>query len=217
MGWERQRIWRNILNFVHIPKTAGTFFITSVAKQNNINILGHTFCYGVEVLGWESWIDKSNISKKTYIGGFGSKSNLVSCVRNPFDLFASYFSYNGKDGSLGWGNCREIHGINDFNEFVEFYIDCDENEFHFPPFERSLFAQIYDKRMNYLNPDVIRFENLDSDIKKFCKKYSLKFSGGIKNESKQKKPTNYLEKHVEKLRKIWKDDLRRFNYDFYIT
>ena len=76
---------------------------------------------------------------------------------------------------------------------------------------------ITDSNGNLVVDDILRFENLDENIKNFCKKYNLKeVMLPKKNGSPRKK--NYIDYYddelIEFVSRIYADDLKFFNYKF---
>lgn len=219
------------LSFIHIPKTAGTYLHHTVLMPNEkrINNIGHAYCYPVKVVGWKSWDknhrDYNSLSNSQEFNTFDyNKDNLYfSIVRNPFDLLHSYYHYQGKDGSSGWGNCRMIHNLNSFAEFVDHYLS--DEEWHLSPMKSSLYSMAKNKDNKIIIDDFIKFnsdpQRLFVRVVNFCEKYKLKINENFatlkSNESKVSKPdyrSSYRPDQVDKLKILWKQDLQYFNYDF---
>ena len=217
--------------FVKIPRTASTFFeynfynkiINYEGETHRIISVGHSWLYPTKIKGWLDWDNPTQeqcIFRNVLTYGIPPKERIVTIVRNPFDLFLSYYNYN-------WAWCRKHHkldevnfSITDFRKFVDIYIDENE-QFHAPALKSSLFSQLKDIDGNWVINDstiLLRFENLNEDLDNFCKKCGLV----IENRSKQainssgKKTTDwyraYTNEQIIKLSKIWESDLEKFKY-----
>ena len=222
------------LVFVKIPKTASTFFESNFCNKvgsvngNNVKIgsVGHSWLYPTKIKGWRDW-DYPNqqwgVSRDVAVYWIGnSDTRIVTIVRNPFELFFSYFNYD-------WAWCRSSHQLpidsytkEDFQKFVDIYLN-DNIPFHAPAFKKSLFSQLKDKEGNWIlkpNSIVIRFERLEEDMNIFSRMVNLPitdYSTKSKN-SAGKKPCKwneaYRDDQIEKLNELWKDDLEYFDYSF---
>lgn len=224
----------NRLLFIKIPKTASTFFEKNFDKKNikineikyKIISVGHSWIYKTQIKGWGDW-NTPNQKLGIYrdLGTFEIKNTdkIVTIVRNPFDLFYSYFNFN-------WAWCRTYHNlpidsytIFDFRKFVDIYLD-QSITFHAPAFKKSLFSQLKDKNNKWIINNesiVLKFENLDKEITKFSKLTSANIidnSDLAKNVASQKKPCKlkdaYLPYQIRTLSKLWEDDLNYFNYEY---
>ena len=222
------------LLFIKVPKTGSTFFeknfdlrettIDGVRRQ--ISSVGHSWLYPTQIKGWLDW-DYPNqpqgVFRDVMTYDLKPSDRLVTVVRNPFALLFSYFNYD-------WSWCRKYHNLprgkytkEDFQKFVDIYLDR-SIVFHAPSLRTSLFSQLKDVEGNWILKDdsiIIRFENLKDEIDKFCNLSNLKLrdnSDTAKNEAKQTKPCEWWEAYrldqIEKLNKLWKDDLDYFGYSF---
>jgi hypothetical protein len=221
------------LVFVKVPKTASTFFEKNFdLKIANINgnpqrirSVGHSWLYPTQIKGWRDW-DFPNQQWGVYrdVDTYFIKptDRIVTIVRNPFELLFSYFNYD-------WAWCRSSHNLptenytkEDFQNFVDIYLD-DSIPFHAPSLRKSLFSQLKDKDGNWILKNdsiVMRFERLNEDIQIFSKITNIPitdYSDNAKNKA-NKKPCNWNEAYridqIEKLNKLWKDDLDYFGYNF---
>ena len=223
--------------YVKIPRTASTFFesnfynrfINYKGEHQRIISVGHSWVYPTQIKGWRDW-DYPNqpqgIFRDVLTYSIPRNETIITIVRNPFDLLISYFNYN-------WAWCRKFHNlsldknypVSEFRKFVDIYLD-DTIEFHAPALRKSLFSQLKDIDGNWLIDDtsiILRFENLDEDIKNFSNQYGI----GISDTSKQAinssgiKPIRlesaYSNEQIEKLSKLWETDLKYFSYEPPIT
>lgn len=213
--------------FVSIPATNSEVFEKTFHGRNSmvdgipnrIFSVGITWTYPTEIKGWLDW-DYPNRERglyrkvATYEKRFSDR--LVFIVRNPFSLFFEYFRSN-------WADCRKHHNIStdgfskqDFQRFVDLYLDRSES-FHAPAYKKSLFSSLKTKDGKWLldsNSIVLRYENLENDIKSFAKKVNISAPEKITiNESNLWKEF-YRSDQIEDLTKLWNDDLQRFNYSF---
>ena len=220
------------INFIHVPKTGGTYFHHCVLRHNKQKIkdLGHAFCYQAAAYNWKTWIQSTKYQKRLNkwtdlpVFQFNKDELYHTIVRNPFELFYSYYSYQGNDGSKGWGNVNEIHSFHTFNDFVEFYLS--ENTWHLPVLKKSLFAMIKDRHNNFIINDYIKYDrnNFQSKIISYCNRNDLKFKqSNDHRDLNTNKDTDYYKKHyrrqytdnqVQRLSDLWQDDLKYFNYSF---
>jgi hypothetical protein len=221
------------LIFVKLPNTKSTFFennfdlkIANInGEQKRIRSVGHSWLYTTQIKGWRDW-DFPNQKSAVYrdVDTYNVKPNdrVVTIVRNPFELLFSYFNYD-------WACCKTYHNLptenytkEDFQKFVDIYLD-DSIPFHAPAFKKSLFSQLKDKDGNWILKNdsiVMRFETLNQDIQIFSKIVNIPISDySDKSKNKEnKKPCNWNEAYrsdqIEKLNKLWKDDLDYFGYNF---
>jgi hypothetical protein len=194
--------------FVKIPRTASTFFeynfynkiINYEGETHRIISVGHSWLYPTKIKGWLDWdnpTQEQGIFRNVLTYGIPPGERIVTIVRNPFDLFLSYYNYN-------WAWCRKYHKLD-----------------HAPALKKSLFSQLKDINGNWVINDstiLLRFENLNEDLDNFCKKCGLV----IENRSEQainssgKKATDwyraYTNEQIIKLSKIWESDLEKFKY-----
>lgn len=218
--------------FVKIPRTASTFFesnfynkdINYEGRWHKIISVGHSWLYPTKIKGWLDWDNpeqESGIYRNVLTYGIPADEVIITIIRNPFDLFLSYYNYN-------WAWCRKFHNLNetdfslsDFRKFVDIYLDSDI-PFHAPALKQSLFSQLKDKEGNWAIDNnhtiFLRFENLENDINEFCKKTGLTIQNRTPQaiNSSGKKTTDwyraYTNEQVTKLSKLWEADLHRFKY-----
>ena len=136
---------------------------------------------------------------------------IFAVVRNPFDIFASYYLHHKVDG---WAKVKVVHNINSFDEFVDKYIDPDF-KWHLPPMKRSMFSFAKDQNDQFLVDGFFKLEEADK-LSNFVQ--SLGYSGlPFKNKTPHK--TDHYSKYykpdqVDQLTKIWAKDLEKFNYTY---
>jgi len=154
--------------------------------------------------GWKNPILDNKMEK-------GDK--FVAIVRNPFDLFVSYFLHYRQ---TGWASVNLVHEITSFDDFVSKYVDPNF-VWHLPPMKKSMFSFIYDKNDNLMIDEYYKLEKID-EVNTFLKNNNLpELHLENKTENKKDYKTYYNEEQVDTLREIWKKDLEYFNYDFNIS
>ena len=139
-------------------------------------------------------------------------------TRNPFARIVSTWKmFNNKEDGRSktfWSNYKRITG-NDIN-YLKFEDFCDNLEI-FLKFEPHLQKQV---DFLFYPPDlVLRLEEINSCIKKLCKKINL--TGDVSssfprlNSKKYRHYSNYYNDETKKIvEHIYKDDLNNFNYVF---
>jgi len=222
------------LLFIKIPKTGSTFFEKNFdlketsfdGTHRQISSVGHSWLYPTQIKGWLDWDfpnQPQGVFRDVMTYDIRTSDKIVTVVRNPFALLFSYFNYD-------WSWCRKYHNLprgkytkEDFQKFVDIYLDR-SIVFHAPSLRTSLFSQLKDVEGNWILKDdsiIIRFENLKDEIDEFCNLTNLKLSDNsdtAKNTAKQDKPCEWWEAYrvdqIERLTKLWKDDLDYFGYSF---
>lgn len=183
--------------FIHIPKTAGLSICHGLL---DVNAVGH-------------------MPLKYYHNIFGDKKfnqyYKFTFVRNPWDRVFSAFNYLKSGGvskdDLKWKSV--FNKYDDFNIFVKEWLDNDNIllSLHFMP-------QIYFLKNSYgvIEFDFIgKFETLENDYNYL----KLKFNGkelkriNVSNQSITYKNA-YNKESIEKVRKLYKQDIELLGYDF---
>ena len=230
--------------FIHIPKTGGTFFKNSIGvagmRHAQVSNLAHAFPYHFTVDGWNPNANKYSLMPwlknmqyhRVYNPDYTAETDnldYVTIIRNPFDLFYSYWRYVPKDMSdwtansvpvSGWANCNGLMGTATFSDFVEHYLDP-EKEWHIPPLKTNLFAQIYRKDDTLIpKPEnILRCEHLQVELVRWCEKNEIPYQH-VPQDKRNINPVsdNHYDKYTTlqryKLGEVWKEQLRTFEYEF---
>jgi hypothetical protein len=201
--------------FTSIQKTGGTSLRNAIKTKNDpkMRFFDHGYVYDPweckekENKYWNKYNFKSsaNISKD-----YNPLNTIISVIRNPFDIFVSYFLHAKKDG---WGMVNRIHNLHTFDQFTEYYLAPDK-EWHLPPMKNSMFSFIYNKQGELISDLCYKLENVD--------KIETLLAGlrippmGFSNKTilKDDYRRYYKTKKIDALNKVWKRDLEHFKYTF---
>ena len=189
--------------FIHIPKTGGTSIESALCRKEPDH--------------------RKHISFSQYESELGSgiKSYFVfSVVRNPWDRMVSYWKYRqGKKQAPIDGK------LSDFTDWINFVFSLDLNNLTNKVRKKNIpfFRAAIDTQFNFLKNkqgciglDVIKFENLQNDFNKICKKINIdQLSLPHKNKTKHKHYTEYYDDETREIvAKRYKKDIEIFNYSF---
>lgn len=194
--------------FIHIPKNSGTAMSNAIKKKYNKSQL-LMYC---ERKGPNIGIDKMHLYYEV-IEKFIPKNVLdkylkFCIIRNPYNKLYS-----------AWNFIKERHGYKDVNDFVKYKLNKKfiygkelipgDARVHYRP----QFTFIYDENDNQYVNFIIRYENLNNDIKELNNKFDLTIPiYGNKNTNR-----NYIKmfnkESIEKINKIYEKDFLLFNYE----
>jgi len=169
----------NLAYFVHIPKTAGNT-IRSILRTENVLInpgykkierVHHFGKRNVERIV-DSQLSFDSPYFPSYIDDLNFSKALIkfTCVRNPFDLLSSYYHHyidSTKQKNWidrGWANVNGFHGVNSFFQFIDYYCNCEPEEWHVPELNKNLFGQIFNSEGKSNLDYVIFLENIDAGL-----------------------------------------------------
>lgn len=199
--------------FIHISKNAGTSIIASAGSQ--ITVAGHRTA--------ECWLAKN-----------GREAPMFAVVRNPFDRVVSEYSYRKRRFETGEKNPHLANLDKTFEEWV--IATFREGEFRTRDFfERTGIIYNRDKmidgsliwfipqirgigssRGQILVDDILRFENLAEDWKRFSRKYQI--TGDLQHREASRRELQYQPYYTEQAREIianyYCEDFVKFGYQF---
>jgi hypothetical protein len=211
---------------VHIPKTAGNFIIRHKISDPKffpkLNQRGHYFGrddmkrFDSKHGGHTSW------DSNTW-GNYNKVKDFKDCykfaiIRNPYDLLVSYYEHDGNGKDNGWANCKTVHKITCFEDFVDKICNPDY-EWHVESFKTSLFSQLYDENDKICVDETIRYEELVKGVETFCNKHNLNYTNNnsfnFKSKNKKSDYRSYYNSYmIDLIYKTYKEDFDKFNYDF---
>lgn len=176
-----------MINYIHIPKTAGSSIIGALSVKKNVRTIGHGVNFGV--------IDLDQIKFKD------AKSNdfTFTVVRNPYDRFISAYNYLKFGGIKTELDLRysEILNSMSLDEFIDRLPEFINIIIHFVP--QYLFVDT--------NTQIFRYETLSSDLRKIGVTKIPK-----SNITKNKEISKLNEEQKQKIAKIYEKDFEIFCY-----
>ena len=219
--------------FVHIPKTAGSYIKLQLKSKKLLQNESREKFFKQHMWG-KNWVKRkpSHLSFKsnkffpnyTLMDGYKESYNrkkVITSIRNPYDLLCSYYHH----GENGWGDCNKFHKINSFKQFIDYYCNCDANDWHVPELNKCLYGQIFNSKgksnINY----VLFYENLENNIidlteknflnKMFKKNFKKKFTATNVSLKKKRSYVEYYNNYLIKLvKKKCEYELDTFQYSF---
>lgn len=201
--------------FTSIQKTGGTSLRNAIKTKNDFKI--RFFDHGYVYDPWESkekedkyWNNLNFKSSANISKDYNPLNTIISVIRNPFDIFVSYFLHSNKDG---WGLVNKLHNLHTFDQFVEYYLSPDK-EWHLPPMKNSMFSFIYNKQGELISDLCYKLENVEKieTLLAGLKIPPMGFSN--KTILKDDYRRYYKTQQIDALNKVWKRDLDYFKYTF---
>ncbi len=194
---------KNKLNFLHIPRTAGT----SVEKALNIQ---QYECLYAQIKYEQLPVCPQHMFLSEIVNKceFVKNYTTFTIVRNPFDRFVSVFlSY----ADMRW--TKDYQGL-DFEEFVHVATHLPDRK------RRIVFNGHLEPQHFYLDYNlpihIFKFENLEPLEEWLSEKVSnpIKLSYQLKNRSRTHYSDYYSSKTLKIITEFYKKDLELFNYKF---
>lgn len=196
--------------FIHVPKTAGTSITEALSPYDDRSIIetllnfkplnAFPFFYSLNPLPQHIRANKLRdylsqpIFQKLYTFAF---------VRNPWDWQVSLFHYLRE--SIFHPKYSTVCNM-DFQQFLQWRIQSykiTQNEF------------ITNRQGNIIVDFVGRFEHLEQDFRRICRKIGVPFNLPHKNKSRHR---NYRKYYTEKTKNLvvryFKQDIELFDYEF---
>ena len=212
--------------FIHIPKTGGNSISHLLKNYSDEKFIKHRPYSDLQ----NTFEIRSEITKdkhqtlEDYYNILGNKLydfQIFTVVREPLDRILSL--YYKLDLNLDTNFLvRKINHFT-FKYFNSFYFGAKYYKYKKPTFELKKFRKILETEKNqksYISlsnkiPEkiqILKFENLNSEIKKFCTEHKIKYEENYVNKS----PTNkYNEINIEELKKEIENSHHSVDYQFY--
>lgn len=207
-------------NYIHIPKSAGTFMTRRLVNINdNVYEDGHSRCISDKFLknktkdseyySSRNWFGIDLTKKKEF-----DESIKFTTIRNPYDLLSSYFV--SRFGDYDAGLERKLPH-KDFNGLIKEF--CGTNEWHLPFLREFLYFQLFDDEGNSRCDYAIIYNHLEDGISEFANKNNLNFNlGGRENSTGKKQNKSYKsyynDETIELVKNKCKLELDMFGFDF---
>jgi hypothetical protein len=195
---------RNNFLFIHIPKNSGTAMSKNILKKYKKSFL-------LKNVDRKTGIDKMHLYNNVitkYIHPKFIKRSLKFCiVRNPYNKIYS-----------AWNFIKERHGFDNINDFIKkkltkkfiygYELIKGDARVHYRPQHTFILNKNNKIYVNF----IIRYENLNNDIRKLNKKHNLKIPTYGNNKNK-----NYIEylneESIKKINELYKKDFELLNYN----
>ena len=147
-----------------------------------------------------------------------------TCVRNPWDLVVSLYSYGKPDvnGNYWWS--QDKHGASydpdtrmEFKDWLKQAKSWDwkKNKWVNNLYPYSLAYMIFDEEENFLVDYILRVENLDADLWQVRSRLGLELECGKLNTSDRTRYINYYDEESKQIISEWfAFDIKFGNYTF---
>ncbi len=192
--------------FIHVPKCAGTSITGGLLRDRGSAPLG-TLAGLAEIMRQENEVFSQTVANveharardvrrllgKTVYDGLYS----FAVVRNPWDRFKSFFRYAPQLRTA------EQAPLDSFSEFIDWVCRNDRI---------TLWDRICDREGNVIVNNVLRFENLESEIRDASDAIGFDIPLSHKNKSAPMEIEPYSEKMIEKVQQRFARDLETFGY-----
>jgi len=187
--------------FIHVPKVAGTSIVYSIYGCG----MGHV------TANHYRWYDANRFAE-FFTFGF---------VRNPWDRFASAYSYlserSGSKWDIEWAN-RNMSEAPDFDRFVKKLIDDRTYRKQVMQWQhfRPQSDYLCDRSGSVIVDFVGRFENLKNDFDEVCRKLEIEVELPHRRPTKTRRP--YMEQYdkcsIDLVSELYHTDIKQFGYNF---
>tara|TARA_R110002020_G_scaffold203056_2_gene406375 strand:+ start:396 stop:1202 length:807 start_codon:yes stop_codon:yes gene_type:complete len=138
---------------------------------------------------------------------------ILTVVRNPFDRLFSIFNYYTQQHAPK--SPEEYTLYNPDLQFEEFILSFEDTYFRNDVMLGTCFDHISIENQ-ILATDILKFENLASDFKAFCKKYDLPDLQLKRVNVNPDKPENpvYTKEMIKIVERLFEKDLNEFDYSY---
>ncbi len=205
----------DLLYFIHIPKTAGTYVTTAMAEALGSRFIreGHT----VPPCTLRPWTERFGPAHFSSVPQ--DRCTVFTVVRNPFDLLVSMYSFGFPYWAPRYARQRQHleWPFRSFREFVYKLCQWEDYPWIVPAQRKSLFFQLFDDSGAFLPDHVLRQESLESGLSKLSEALGIDIRPPQKpiNVSRSDHFSDYYDKEmVDLVTRRFGGDLEAFGYHF---
>ena len=166
------------LYFVHIPKTGGNSVRHALRRENLLTNPGHEKSQrehhwavqdAAQHIGAHRSFDSPTFPCYLHTAEFLGADISFSVIRNPFDLLVTYYHHRGnkKKRENGWADVNNDHKFSTFEQFIDFFCNCDPHDWHVPALCENLYSQLVDKSGGFAVDYLIYFDSLEDNLNRF--------------------------------------------------
>ena len=202
--------------FVHVPKTAGSSLTSALqpfCHQPQDEAINRSLSkIGINVNWFGPYLNAKYGRKHTtaqqmkiiFPNKVFEEYFKFGFVRNPWDTMVSYYHFLHSNQSSHRN--KKVQALDGFKQYLEYEIK--RNKYHQTQF-------LTDNNGELLVDYVGRFESLQDDFDKICKKVNVSASMPHSNKSKHKKYQEYYDEETRQMvAEHWKADIDMFGYTF---
>ena len=193
--------------FIHIPKNAGTEMTRNIGKVYKKNII-------LQQVDPKTGIDKMHLYLDVihkYVNPNLFENAIKFCIiRNPYEKLYS-----------AWNYLRNRYQFSNVNDFIKYKINKEfiygleliprDARVHYRPQHTFIYDIEGNKKVDY----IIRYENLNNDIKSLNKKYNyiIPEYGDIAKYAINKYFRYFNSESVQKINELYELDFKLFGYE----
>ncbi|MGM0588343.1 MAG: hypothetical protein ACQETE_08020 [Bacteroidota bacterium] len=205
------------LNFIHIPKTGGTYFTQKGHKTliEGVNNLGHTVIddcnYNINHLYYPR--DMEHARLVTPIEN-NRNTKYISIIRNPFDWLVSYAGHAGSwNPKYTNTDHYDYEAANiSFEYLLKKIVDREEVW----PSRKPLFLQLFTTSGKFILDEFMDQAHLNSEIERLARKYNrdYKIEEPLRVGNRKDYRHYYTPELIDLVEETWGDELRFLGYSF---